>query len=69
MDGDQVTCEVCGQPLPALYRTVNGRTLCVEADHPTPDTMFSTPPARVADGSRPPMKLGSPQLRGLQQQG
>ena len=32
MDGDQLTCAVCGQPLPALYRTVGGRTLCVGAD-------------------------------------
>ena len=68
MDGDQVRCEMCGQLLPALYRTVNGRTLCVEADHPTPDAMFSTPPARVADSSRPSVERGWP-LRGLPQQG
>ena len=69
MDGDQVTCAVCGQLLPTLYRTVGGRPLCVEADHPAPDTVFRTASSRVVDGVRPPVKRGWPRLGGLAQHG
>ena len=69
MDGDQVVCEVCGQVLPALYRTVGGRTLCVEADHPAPAPVLGAAPLRVSDGGRPSVKRGWPRLRGVPQQG
>lgn len=69
MSGDPVVCAVCGQLLPALYRTVNGRTLCVEVNHSTLDTMLSAPPARVEIGSRPLMKRGWQQLQGVPERG
>ena len=69
MDGDQLTCAVCGQPLPALYRTVGGRTLCVGADHPAPAPVLGAAQPGVADGGRPSVKRGWPRLWGLPQQG